>query len=112
MFLLFFFFFIMLILSNATITGIGLFRRQETSWMLTLPIPHESLVLWRTIEGLMLSSWGLMLLSAPILAAFGSAFGAGWSFYFHSLPAVICLITIAANISTWLLLLVVNFYRP
>jgi ABC-2 type transport system permease protein len=112
MFLLFFFFFVMLVLSNATITGIGLFRRQETSWLLTLPIPHESLVLWRTVEGLMLSSWGLMLLSAPILAAFASVFGAGWTFYLHSLPAVLCLISIAANISTWLLLIVVNFYRP
>ena len=112
MFLLFFFFFVMLILSNATITGIGLFRRQETSWLLTLPIPHESLVLWRTVEGLMLSSWGLILLSAPILAAFAKAYGAGWTFYMHSLPAVLCLISIAANISTWLLLLVVTFYRP
>ena len=112
LFLLFFFFFVMLILSNATITGIGLFRRQETGWLLTLPIPHESLVLWRTVEGLMLSSWGLILLSAPILAAFARAFGAGWAFYLHSLPAVLCLIAIAANVSTWLLLLVVNFYRP
>lgn len=112
LFLLFFFFFVMLILSNATITGIGLFRRQETSWLLTLPVPHESLVIWRTVEGLALSSWGLLLLSAPILAAFARAFGAGAAFYVHSLPAVLCLIAIAANVSTWLLLLVVHFYRP
>ena len=111
LFLLYFFFFVMLVLSNATITGIGLFRRQETSWLLTLPVPHESLAVWRTIEGLALSSWGLILLSAPILAAFGGAFHAGPAFYLHSLPAIICLITIAANVSTWLLMVIVCFYR-
>jgi len=111
LYLLYFFFFVMLVLSNATITGIGLFRRQETSWLLTLPVPHESLAVWRTIEGLALSSWGLILLSAPILAAFGGAFHAGFAFYFHSLPAIICLITIAANLSTWLLMIIVCFYR-
>jgi ABC-2 type transport system permease protein len=111
LYLLFFFFFIMLILSNATITGIGLFRRQETQWLLTLPMPQESLVLWRTIEGLMLSSWGMILLSAPILAAFGKVFNAGAGFYLHSLPAVLCLIIIAANVSVWLVLVLVSFYR-
>ena len=110
--LLFFFFFVMLILSNATITGIGLFRRQETSWLLTLPVPPESLVLWRVVEGLLLSSWGLVLLSAPILAAFGKTFGASASFYFLSLSAILCLTVISANVSAWLLLLIVRWFRP
>jgi ABC-2 type transport system permease protein len=109
--LLFFFFFVMLVLSNATITGIALFRRQETQWLLTLPMPQESLVLWRAIEGLILSSWGMVLLSAPILAAFGNVYHAGPIFYVQSLPAILCLIVISANVSIWLVLLVVNFYR-
>lgn len=111
-YLLFFFFFVMLIISNAAITGISLFRRDETGWQLSLPIPHSSIVMWRTIEGLLLSSWGLLLLSAPILAAFGRVFGAGPSFYLMSLPAILALITIASNVSTWLLLFVVRCYRP
>jgi ABC-2 type transport system permease protein len=112
LFLLFFFFFLMLVLSNAAITGIGLFRRQETGWHLSLPMPHGSLVMWKTIEGLMLSSWGLLLLSAPILAGFSFVFQAGWEFYLFSFVAIVCLISIASNVSTWLLLLVVRFYRP
>lgn len=112
LYLLFFFIFLMLILSNATITGISLFRRQETSWQLSLPLPHQSLVLWRTLEGLLLSSWGLLLLSAPILVAFGQVLHAGPLFYLLSLPGIVCLITIASNLSTWLLLFVVRFYRP
>jgi ABC-2 type transport system permease protein len=102
----------MLIISNAAICGISIFRREETSWQLSLPMPHSSIVLWKTIESLLLSSWGLILLSAPILAAFGKAFGAGPAFYVMCLPAVIGLIAIASNVSTWLLLFVVRCYRP
>lgn len=110
--LLFFFFFIMLVLSNATITGMSLFRRAETGWLLSLPMPPAGIVLWKTAEGLLLSSWGLILLSAPILAAFGRVLGAGAAFYFFSFAAVLLLIGIAANVSTWILLLLVRFYRP
>jgi ABC-2 type transport system permease protein len=112
LYLLFFFFFLMLIISNAAICGISIFRRDETGWQLSLPMPHSSIVLWKTIESLLLSSWGLILLSAPILAAFGQVFEAGPAFYLMSLPAVVALIAIASNVSTWLLLFVVRCYRP
>jgi ABC-2 type transport system permease protein len=110
-FLLFFFFFLMLVISNAAICGISIFRREETSWQLSLPMPHSSIVLWKTVESLLLSSWGLILLSAPILAAFGRAFDVGPAFYVMCLPAVVALIAIASNVSTWLLLFVVRCYR-
>ncbi len=108
-YLLFMFFFIMLILSNATITGMSLFRRKEMEWQIALPIPWRSLVLWKTIEGMLLASWGLVILSAPILLAFGQIFHAGVGFYANSLLALLCLVTIAANVSTCLLLLIVRF---
>lgn len=110
--LLFFFFFMMLILSNATITGMSLFRRNETGWLLSLPLPPAGIVLWKTIESLLLSSWGLIILSAPILAAFGKVLGAGLWFYIISYIDIVLLISIAGNLSTWLLLLVVRFYKP
>ena len=69
-------------------------------------------MLWKTLEGLLLSSWGLILLSAPILAAFGATMGAGWSFYFFSMTPIVLLNAIAANMSTWLLLLIVRIYQP
>ncbi|HSI61871.1 MAG TPA: hypothetical protein VLE43_02095 [Candidatus Saccharimonadia bacterium] len=112
LFLLFFFFFLMLVISNSAITGISLFRKLETGWHLSLPMPHSSIVLWRTVEGLLLSSWGLLLLSAPILAAFGNVLEATFSFYVVSLLAVIALISVASNISSWLLLFIVRCYRP
>jgi ABC-2 type transport system permease protein len=111
-FLLFFFFFGMLILSNATITGMGLFRRKDTSWLLSLPLQHHSLVLWKTVEGMALASWGLVLLSAPILGAVGRVLNAGPAYYFMSMPAILCLVVLAANLSSWLLLLVMRWLTP
>lgn len=110
-YLLFFFFFVMLVISNATITGMGLFRKRDTGWQVALPIPARSLVLWKTIEGMLLASWGLIVLSAPILAALGRMFDAGPWFYVANMPALLCLVTISANLSTWLLLAVVRWAR-
>lgn len=108
-YLLFFFFFVMLVISNATITGMGLFRKRDTAWQVALPIPAKSLVLWKTLEGMLLASWGLVVLSAPILAALGRMFDAGLWFYLVNMPALLCLVTISANLSTWLLLAVVRW---
>lgn len=110
-FLLFFFFFVMLVISNATITGMGLFRKRDTAWQVALPIPSKSLVMWKTLEGMLLASWGLVVLSAPILAALGRMFDAGPWFYLANMPALLCLVTISANLSTWLLLAVVRWAR-
>lgn len=111
-YLLFFFFFVMLVISNATITGMGLFRRKDMEWQVALPLPERSLVLWKTLEGMTLASWGLIVLSAPILLALGQLFQSGPLFYLLGLPALICLVTISANVSTWALLLLVRFARP
>ncbi len=110
-FVLFFFFFAMLIVSNATITGMGLFRKRETGWILTLPITFKSVVLWQTLEGMVLASWGLLLLSAPILAAIGRVMNAPPSFFFFTLPALLCLVTVASNASSWLLLVLVRWMK-
>ncbi len=111
-YLLFFFFFVMLVISNATITGMGLFRRKDMEWQVALPLPERSLVLWKTLEGMTLASWGLIVLSAPILLALGQLFHSGPLFYLLGLPALVCLVTISANVSTWALLVLVRFARP
>lgn len=108
-FVLFFFFFAMLVISNATITGMGLFKKTETGWLLSLPLPFRSLVLWKTLEGTVLASWGLILLSAPVLGAIGRLFQSTPSFYLCTLPALLCLVTVASNLSSWLLLVVVRW---
>lgn len=109
--LLFFFFFVMLVISNATITGMGLFRRKEMDWQVALPLPWASLVMWKTLEGMALASWGLLVLSAPILAALGGVYGAGPLFYLMGVPALLCLVSLSASLSTWVLLLLVRHAR-
>ncbi len=111
-YILFFFFFVMLVISNATITGMGLFRRKDMDWQVALPLPYRSLVLWKTLEGMALASWGLLVLSAPILVALGRIYDAGPSFYILGAPALLCLVTIAANLSSWILLILVRHARP
>lgn len=110
-YVLFFFFFAMLVVSNATITGMSLFRRQETGWLISLPLSFRSLVLWKTIEGMVLASWGLLLLSAPVLVAVGELFDSPLAFYWHTLPALLCLVTVASNLSSWLLLALIRWLR-
>ncbi|MES2594056.1 MAG: hypothetical protein V4662_01915 [Verrucomicrobiota bacterium] len=110
-YLLFFFFFVMLVISNATITGMGLFRKKDMEWQVALPLPERSLVLWKTLEGMTLASWGLIVLSAPILLALGQLFHSGPMFYLLGLPSLVCLVTISANVSTWALLILVRFAR-
>lgn len=110
-YLLFFFFFVMLVISNATITGMGLFRKKDMEWQVALPLPPRSLVMWKTLEGMLLASWGLIVLSAPILLALGRIYEAGPAFFLATAPALLCLVTISANLSTWLLLFLVRYAR-
>lgn len=110
-YVLFFFFFVMLVISNATITGMGLFRRKDMEWQVALPLPYRSLVMWKTLEGMALASWGLLVLSAPILLALGKLFHSGLMFYLMGVPALLCLVTISANLSTWALLILVRYAR-
>jgi ABC-2 type transport system permease protein len=110
-FLLFFFFLVMLIISNATITGMSLFRRKDMEWQIALPLPPRSLVLWKTLEGMLLASWGLLMLSTPILLALAQTYKADARFMLAVLPALLALVTIAANVSTWVLIALARWAR-
>ena len=89
----------------------GLFRRKDREWQVALPLLFRSLVIWKTLEGMTLASWGLMILSAPILLALGPILKGGAVFYLSSVPALLCLVTISANLSTWFLLVLVRFAK-
>ena len=71
LYLIFGFFFVMLIFSNLIIGYSTLFKNRETNWFLTLPIPHADIYRWKFLEGVIVSSWALIFLSAPMMAAFG-----------------------------------------
>ncbi|MEZ5300701.1 MAG: hypothetical protein R3F11_08595 [Verrucomicrobiales bacterium] len=109
LFLSFFFFFVMLVFSNAVIGYSALFRNRETRWLLTLPIDHRALFVWRFVECLGVSSWGLIFLSAPLLAAIGQILDAPLSFYIKGFFAYLPFVAIPAALAAWVLVLIVSF---
>jgi len=108
-YLMFFFFFLMLVFSNAVISYTALFRSKETGWLLTLPVSHRALFCWKVIETLVISSWGLIFLSAPLLLAFGKINEVEPVYYIKSLIAYVPFVIIPAAIASWILLLFVRY---
>jgi len=98
MFTLFAFLFALLLLSNLVISYTNLFRNRETIFLLSLPVPAQTIFRWKFIESTVLASWAFLFLIAPLLAAFGLVRGVPWHFYmvtplliamFIVLPAVL-----------------------
>src|SRR5579863_4496950 len=88
MYLLFAFLFVMLMLSNIVISYTNLFRNREATFLMSLPVPVQTIFRWKMIESVVLASWAFIFLIAPLLVAFGMTQGVAWHFY----PATIVLI--------------------
>src|ERR1019366_5900000 len=78
---LFAFLFALLLLSNLVIAYTNLFRNRETAFLLTLPVPAQTIFNWKFIESTILASWAFLFLIAPLLVAFGLVRGVAWHFY-------------------------------
>ncbi len=107
LFLMFGFFFAMLTFSNSIIGYSTLFKNRETDWFLTLPIRHADIYRWKFLESLAVSSWALMFLSAPMMAAFGRVNGVGPAFYLEILGVYLPFIVIPAVLGSALVLALV-----
>ncbi len=81
LFTLFAFLFALLLLSNLVIAYGNLFRNRETAFLLTLPVPAQTIFNWKFIESTILASWAFLFLIAPLLVAFGLVRGVPWHFY-------------------------------
>lgn len=76
----------MLTLSSAIILYATLFRSEETTSLLTLPIRPERIVMYRLQEAIVFSSWGFMLVGSPMLMAYGAMENAPIWFYVLLIP--------------------------
>ena len=81
LFTLFAFLFALLLLSNLVIAYTNLFRNRETAFLLTLPVPAQTVFNWKFIETVVIASWAFLFLIAPLLAAFGLVRDVPWHFY-------------------------------
>ncbi|MDP7035046.1 MAG: hypothetical protein QF752_11195 [Planctomycetota bacterium] len=73
--------FVLLTLSNGLISYASLFRARETAFLLTGPIPTESVFAYKFFESLSFSSWAVLFLGGPFLVAYGLGEMASVSFY-------------------------------
>ena len=71
---------IMLVISNGIISYTSLFRAKETAFLLTSPIRVESVFVYRLIESLVFSSWALLFLATPLMAAYMAFYKLSWHF--------------------------------
>lgn len=68
-----FFCFMMMLTFSVAVTGyISLYRNRDTRWLLTLPVSHRVIFLWKVFEAAAFSSWGLIFILTPLIAAFAN----------------------------------------
>ena len=107
-FIIFSCFFVMLIFSNLIIGYSTLFKNRETAWLLTVPISHRNVYRWKFFEGLAVSSWALLFLSAPLMLAYGRVHGVSPVFYLEIAVAYAPFVVIPGLLGAWLILAFVH----
>lgn len=101
MFLLFAFLFVLLLFSNLVISFTNLFRNRETTFLLALPIPAQTIFRWKFVESALLASWAFLFLIAPLLAAYGLTHHVPWHFYLATVALVALFIVLPAVAGSW-----------
>jgi ABC-2 type transport system permease protein len=104
LFLIFGFFFVMLMFSNLIIGYSTLFKNRETQWFLSLPLRHRDVYRWKFLEALVVSSWALIFLSAPMMAAYGQVQRVPPMFYFQAALLYVPFVVLPALLGSWLIL--------
>ena len=109
-YMVFFFFFTMLVFSNAVLLYSSIFRGRETAWLLTLPLDPRAVFCWKVVESFVVSSWGLAVLSAPLLLSIGHTFGAKPDFYLRCLLVYVPFMVLPATLAGIAVMLGVRFW--
>lgn len=90
LFVLFAFLFGLLLISNLVISYTNLFKNRETTFLLSLPVPTQTIFQWKFVESTLLASWAFVFLIAPLLCAYGLVNHVAWHFY----PLVLVLLAL------------------
>ncbi len=108
LYLIFGFFFVMLVFSNLIIGYSTLFKSRETSWLLSLPIPPPNIYRWKFLEALVVSSWALLFLSAPMMIAYGRVHSAEPIFFLQVALVFVPFVIIPALLGSWIVVFLVR----
>lgn len=101
LFLLFACLFVLLLFSNLIISYTNLFRNRETNFLLSLPIPTQTIFRWKFLESALLASWAFLFLISPLLVAYGLKQGVPWHFYFAATGLVGLFIVLPGVAGAW-----------
>jgi ABC-2 type transport system permease protein len=104
LYLLFAFLFVLLLLSNLIISYTNFFRNREASFLMSLPLPAQTIFRWKFVESTVLASWAFVFLIAPLLAAFGLTRHVPWHFYPVTLVLIALFIVLPGVAGSWLTL--------
>jgi len=108
LYLIFGFFFVMLVFSNLIVGYSTLFRNRETEWLLSLPVTHRNVYRWKFLESLVVSSWALIFLTAPMMAAYGHVHQVAPLFYLEVALLYAPFVVLPALLGSWGVLLLVR----
>jgi len=112
MFYIFFFALtVMLTFSNAIIGYSSYFKSKETGFLLAAPVRAESIFLYKFIESLGISSWAILFLGTPLMAAYGKIFEVSWWFYPGSIVFLSAFMFIPAGLGA-VIAMIVTVYMP
>jgi ABC-2 type transport system permease protein len=109
LYLLFALLFALLLLSNLVISYTNFFRNREAAFLMSLPVPWETIFRWKFIESTLLASWAFLFLIAPFLAAFGLTRAVPWHFYAVTVVLVGLFIILPGVAGCWLALLLARY---
>lgn len=106
---MFFCFLMMLIFSVAVTSYISLYRNRDTQWLLSLPLSHRAIFLWKCFESAVFSSWGLAFILAPLLLAFARMREVPPEFFIKTTLVLILFLTLASALGALLLVTAVRW---
>ncbi len=95
----------MLVFSNAVIALQNLFKEQETAFLFSLPVRHDTIFLYKFIESLVFSSWAVFAAGLPLMLAYGIKSDVDWYFYPLVLLFMLPFVVLPAALGTLLGLL-------
>lgn len=103
-------FLLILLLSNLITALSTFFLSQDLELLVASPVDPTHIYWARLTESAVNSSWMVLLLVVPIVAAYGVMYGAGPLFYFFSVAVLIPFFTLPAVLGTAVTLFLVNVF--
>ena len=98
----------LLMFSNIVTVFSTFYLAEELDFLMTKPVPKDSLFTARYIESLTQSSWVIFLFGAPIFFAAGAGLGAGVEYYFILLGILVPFVAIPTAIAALIALFMTN----